>query len=382
MLHLFKKVYIEFDTKISIDYDRIVISETCGVPMLDVLDKVSYGELIAHGHTLEDVVGEGAVYSTLLDMLTNLSTRVDSTDTTTIIFADEQTFIKIVATWFKMLLKHVSAKNVYDIIESYVFKEEMFSNSKFSLSSVIADFSRADVVELSQFEDIFNSVVFDKKDAAAFITSIKPHVSIEYLFASYMYNGSCKEELKTRIKPLLFKDLEKYLYELKEILLVHVLHPQLQEKLKTSETYTFSNVNEIINDTSPLVQVFFKPEIWTKKGLSTPTSSGSINFAGFTAEDIELVREYGTIVGTVWDEEKFYSFIKSDIMKLDFIPLLQPAKLSDKALTTIIKFETTKEHAAGSYSSIDSGTVNNYLVDHVIYSYNKGKKKEIKPYTL
>ena len=124
------------------------------------------------------------------------------------------------------------------------------------------------------------------------------------------------------------------------------------------------------------------PEIWTKKGLSQPTSKGSIRLANVTANDIENMRAYGKIVGEVWEEEKFYTIVKSDIMKLDFIPFLAKDQMSDEDLDKIIAFETIKEHSAGSYSAISLGTVNQYLVDHVIYSYNKGDMDAIKPFTL
>jgi len=382
MLHLFKKVYIEFDTKISIDYDRIVISESNGVPMLKALDRVSAGELIAYGHTLEDVVGEDTTYPTLVDLLITLSARVESTNKTTIIFADETNYLKIVAMWFKMLLPNATAESVHDILESHVFREEMFSNSRFSLSSIAAAFDRTDLVELPEFKNIFQAATVNTAEATAFVASIKPHVSVEYLFASYMYDGSNKEEFKASITPLISKDLEKYLYELKEIVLVHILLPQLQEQLSTSQTYTFENLNEIVNDTSPLVSVFFKPEIWNTQGLVTPTSAGSINFANVTAEDIENIRQYAIIVGSLWEEEKPYSFIKSDIMKLDFIPFLQDDVLSDASLDAIIGFELVKEHSAGSYNSISIGTVNHYLVDHIIFSYTNGDIEAIKPFIL
>jgi len=382
MLHLFKKVYIEFDTKISIDYDRIVISESNGVPMLEALDRVSEGELIAYGQSLEDVVGDGNVYPTLVDLLTTLSARVESTNKTTIIFADEANYLKIVALWFKMLLPHATSEVVYNILKSHVFSEEMFSNSRFSLSSVEADFNRNVLVGLSEFTTIFDAVLPLNAAAISFISSVKPQLSVEYLFASYMFDGSNKEEFKASIKPLISKDLEKYLYELKEIVLVHILNPRLQEQLSASQTYTFDNLDEIVNDTSPLISVFFKPEIWNKQGLVMPTSSGSVNFKGITAEDIENIRQYATIVGSLWEEEKPYTFIKSDIMKLDFIPFLQSDTISDTSLDAIINFELTKEHTAGSYNSISIGTVNHYLVDHIIFSYNNGDIEAIKPFTL
>ena len=57
MLHLFKKVYIEFDTRMSVDHDRIVISEEMGYPMHDELGKIAGGVLINYGTSIDEVIG-------------------------------------------------------------------------------------------------------------------------------------------------------------------------------------------------------------------------------------------------------------------------------------------------------------------------------------
>ena len=56
MLHLFNKTYLEFDDKIEINFDRVVISDQYGIPMHQELDKVSYGELIQFGKSFDEVV--------------------------------------------------------------------------------------------------------------------------------------------------------------------------------------------------------------------------------------------------------------------------------------------------------------------------------------
>ena len=69
-------------------------------------------------------------------------------------------------------------------------------------------------------------------------------------------------------------------------------------------------------------------------------------------------------------------------MKLDFIPFLQEEVFTDAQLDQIIAFETAKQHATGSYNAISQRTVNNYLVDHIIFAYNDNNLAEIEPFTL
>jgi hypothetical protein len=56
MLHLFNKVYLEFDDKIEINFDRVVISEKYGIQMLQLLDQVAYGKLITFGKSYDEVI--------------------------------------------------------------------------------------------------------------------------------------------------------------------------------------------------------------------------------------------------------------------------------------------------------------------------------------
>ena len=383
MLHLFKKVYIEFDTRMSVAHDRVVISQQLGVPMDDIQQQIAGGTLINYGKNLEDVVGgPDAPYSSLVDMFMQLAVREETTDKTTLIFVDEVSFLPIVVKWFKMLLPNIKPKQIQQIVESYVFRQEVFSNAKFSLSDIEAKYDNAELIEMLRIQEFFEDAGFDSDDAAVFLDTVEDSLGIEYLFASYLYNGSHKENLKKRMKPLLTKDLEKYLYELKEILLVHTLNPNLQSQLSMNKTYTFDNLNEIIDETAPLVRVFFDPRLWTRPGLQTESSRGTIRWMNFTADDIEKIREFGTIVGGIWEEEKFYTMIKSDIMKLDFIPYLQQNVFTDEALDVIMRFELAKEHTTGSYNAISQRTVNNYLVDHVIFSYKNNDMDAIKPFTL
>jgi len=61
MLHLFNKVYLEFDDRIENHLDRVVISQQYGDQMYELLEKAVLGKLILYGKTFEDVIGDGLV---------------------------------------------------------------------------------------------------------------------------------------------------------------------------------------------------------------------------------------------------------------------------------------------------------------------------------
>jgi len=69
MLHIGAKTYMQVDQLIDLRYDRIVISETHGVPMLQMLDAVTSGTLINYAQSVEDMIGAGKPYADYEDFL-------------------------------------------------------------------------------------------------------------------------------------------------------------------------------------------------------------------------------------------------------------------------------------------------------------------------
>ena len=88
MLHLFNKVYLEFDSKIEINFDRVIISERFGLPMYQALDKIAYGELISHGKSLEEVAPD------FIAFLTSIKDGSESNNKKIIIYCDKDNYKK------------------------------------------------------------------------------------------------------------------------------------------------------------------------------------------------------------------------------------------------------------------------------------------------
>ena len=88
----------------SVDHDRVVISDELGYPMHDELAKIAGGTLINYGRNIEEMFGGvDAPYSSLVDMFMQLAVREETTGKTTLIFVDEISFLPIVVAWYKML---------------------------------------------------------------------------------------------------------------------------------------------------------------------------------------------------------------------------------------------------------------------------------------
>ncbi len=100
--------------------------------------------------------------------------------------------------------------------------------------------------------------------------------------------------------------------------------------------------------------------------MNIASSGKNVNFDAITDKHIKSFQKFTKLSGACWGEENVYEFIKSDISKLDFIKAVSAGEITDKELDTIIEVESTYEHAAGSFFSIDLETVNNYFVQALL----------------
>jgi hypothetical protein len=127
MLHLFNKVYLEFDDRIEINLDRVVISEEHGYPMHQLLDKVSYGELLAHGKTYQEVIGVD-----LNGFISSIKSHGDTTGKKVVIYCDKHAYKSFIAQWFKVILPNLDFDGFKTIIDYTMYNQRVTSNTQLS----------------------------------------------------------------------------------------------------------------------------------------------------------------------------------------------------------------------------------------------------------
>ena len=362
MLHLFKKVYVATDQIIDVSFDRVVISAEHGNDLLDSLKSSQQGELIAFAKQVKNLIGsKETAFMDTMDMFDKLGDHTDKTGLRVIIYCDNTAFKIIMALWFKLIFAKTNADAAVDLLESMIFKYSVFNRGRFSGNSALHE------INIDGFKKVFQGA---HKPAAArrkqFISENKSALSFEYLLATYLANGKMKKELKTVMKILLKKDLEKYLFELKEIFFAHILTQRFTKTLGLEKIYDFTNYDEILKDKSEFPSLFLNKNIWKTPYMNIASSGKNVNFDAITDKHIKSFQKFTKLSGACWGEENVYEFIKSDISKLDFIKAVSAGEITDKELDTIIEVESTYEHAAGSFFSIDLETVNNYFVQALL----------------
>ena len=374
MLHLLKKVYLTSDRIIDVNLDRVVISKEYG---FDTLESISAngGELIAKGFAVQDVVGEEKGFTDLTDLFDALAKHCNNSGKKVIIYADDESFIEIIAYFYKLIFKNIDKANCKLLTENMLTKFYMFQQARFITSNTpMSSFK----IDTSSFETAFDSATVVKR--SEFINTYLKDLSVEALLATYLNNGQAKEELKSSVKVLLAKDLEKYLYELKEIFLIHFLNKKFTDHLSLEKDYNWANLQDFLNDSSKFGELFFNERIWNSKIMYTPSSGKNIKVDAITTADIENFKEFTTIAGSVWNDESVYSNVKSDVSKLDFLGIY--TDFTDELLDKLIETESTFEHAAGSFFSIDLETVNHYFITSLLNAKQNDDTEFLNKYSI
>lgn len=385
MFHLFKKVYLDFDDKINMSYDRMICSEKYGgLQIPEHIDKFFYGIQMASAKNIQELFGTG----TFLDIISKLNDKVDQRNCSVFIYCDKVSYYKLAILWMKIVLPHCDFVNAWKFFKSHIFKEKNFVNSRMSAHERFSKESETWLVESEMFRHYWEEMQITSEERARYkflLQQVITNMRIEFLLAGYLYDGRYADQFAKAITPLVRKDLEKFLNEHKEIILVHFQRPKFQELLQVvNGPYTFDNFYDMVDDPAPMVQIMFKPEIWgeTKSSMYTEKSSGAINLSAFTDEDITTLKQYSAVTGTVWSGEQWYTVLRSEVDKFDYIKMFRNKDhLSVEDLEKILDYEIHHlNHSAGSFYSIDLRTVNNYFVDFVLQ--NKDNKDKLKPYVF
>ena len=363
MFHLASKVYITSDKLIDLNSDRVVISATSGFPTHSELDGILSGQLIAYSTSISEMFTSR--WNNLLSMINSLISHCETTELPVIIYADDESFMYIMVAWYKMIMKNATQTDIENLIKLNVFRFKTFYRSSYSSNNGLDN--EDTIFDISNLSDYYLAVEsLDQSDILDFMNDHRSKISTEYLLASYLTDGSHKEELKISLKPLIKKDLEKFMSELKEIFWTHIMTNRFTT-LTGVPKRTLDNLPNILGSTNKWVQLFTSISYWRTPYMTSDSSTkNNVKFENLDANDISDLREWMNLCGQAWEEESIYAFVKSDVSKLDFIPCFTSDTFTDEMLNNIIETESTFIHAAGSFFSIDLETVNNWLITELL----------------
>lgn len=305
MLHLFNRTYLEFDDKIEINFDRIVISERFGVPMYSELDKVAYGRLIAFGKTLDEVVPD------IAEFISDVHAYGESTgDRKVIIYCDKENYVKFLCLWFKAICPNLDEASFQTLVDSTVYKERITSNTQ------LAQVTSLDMETLwSGLGDV--TAIWSETNVTPAqvqtLTALNMNFSYEFLLAEY-FSGSDNnvEELRFTLHKFLRRWFQECFTDNRQMVMLNLLNYKFQEALGFTEDQVDITKANLLIDIPPLYY-YGDESIWK---MTTDVSSGVYgiaDLAGLPQDKIDGLRNtilevYSKFEGMLTDVSAFSSF--------------------------------------------------------------------------
>jgi len=367
MLHLFNKLYIDFEETISLDFDRVVISANNGFGLKDGITKIHGGNLLGFATSYDELIGVGKSYPNFFTFIHSLK----NVDKTTIIYTDKANFYKVVANWYKVIMPNATADEVSKYVKSNWYRAKVWSVSRRRIAQSVVSIEH-ETFDSDLLTTEWNNVTVNSSDWTDFITEQAGKFSIELLLASYIKDGSRKSELKSIMKVLLKKQIENTLYELKEEVVSNLNNKSYMTALGAS-TYDIDTFYNAIDDTA--LSPFFKSTIWKSEYIKVGSSKQSIDISAVTADDITAYKNLYTTIGQ--------TDYMMEIKLLDYIDFVKgDGELSDTQLDQIIQDEIDNPLRFGSFYGPSLESVNTYFVDHILQQKKDNNTDSLNPYVV
>lgn len=189
MLHLFNKVYLEFDSALDINYDRVVISEEYGTKMHIELDKVAGGELVKYAKSFDEI------NSGFIPTIKEIAEHANKTGKKVIIYCDREAYKSFLVKWFKLTLPNLDFDAFKTIVDHTVYNQRIISNTQLSsFYSLNLNFLWDDTSDIVEH---WNLLAHPSEEEIEAVTEICNPGSYEFLLSTYLSgDDSHKERLK------------------------------------------------------------------------------------------------------------------------------------------------------------------------------------------
>ena len=231
MLHLFKRVYLSLDETLDTYKNRVVVSQDFGHAM--GTDETNLGRLLSYAGSIEDIVGNGKSFATYLDFFTYLNVQHDLLNDVLVIYADRSSFVKVGTNFFKALLPLAQLQDIYKILSFYAVRQSLLC-SNIDFQGLVQNFerlkSKAAFTEAEVSAEFFANRV-NSIDFYNFFADKRAELSIEFIAATYSYNGSCRDEILELVKAFAIKHAYMYAMEVRQEIVDTCMTPHTQAVL-------------------------------------------------------------------------------------------------------------------------------------------------------
>jgi hypothetical protein len=342
----------------------MVISETLGVP---VMPDQNPEELHAYGLSIEDVIGEGKQFETFKSFFEYCFLTSDQREYQFRVFCDQRSYLILNTVWFKFIFPNIDAESAYKIVRANFLKMSLFGDyDRTGKQKKYYD----SIPTKADYINVFNEINIDFSEWASFYEQVKPHLSYEFYMASYLYNGSYKENLKNCLKLFGTRHVEAMLRDLYTGVKSNILNKKLISRVSV-RTYNLENAEEILNDPriADLLLFVREPLIENKE---------SLRLDQLTPAQVESYKEFIEILSYLYDagEPTLLSKAKR------YLEIFSKTDISDEELSDLVAWESDPNDEVRLWKNKDRDNINFYLLDYIFDLKESNQTELIAPFIL
>lgn len=361
MLHLFDKVYLEFDSKLEVNFDRIVISKEYGKKMMIELDRIAYGELVSYHETYED-----AINGNFVRFITDIYNFAKDTDKKCIIYCDEAAYKSFIAQWFRTILPNLDLESFKTLANYTVYNERIVSNTQ--LSSVHST-KLSGLWKIKDIESAYEYAhALNAPERKAF-AKLDIKFSYEFLISSYLAGSSEKfAELKSTMHMFLRRWFKESLMDNRQMVLLNINNHRFQEALGIDPDLVDITLEDPL---APIEQLkwYADDEIWEKNTEFSKGVYGLCNLEGLSEEQIDGLRD--TWIG-IYDKFEGMQIDRSIFGIAKWLNAACRNELTDAEAIEILEYVVEQPFDTNLIPRFDFQNVNFTLLLHFLGQKYKG----------
>lgn len=369
MLHLFNKVYLDFDHKINVDIDRVVISNKFGNQMSTEFEKYTYGQLIRYSKTFEQLMDD----INIVDLIIELKGHGDRYGKKIIIYCDKDSYLKFIATWMKLMMPSLDFDTFKDIANLSIYRERCVSNTQLSSQNAVTIDAIFDEFTTDDWKTGWDNKIEGQISPAL----MEFNISYEFLMANYLAGDrDYVEPLLTTVHRFLRRFFQETFTDNRQMVMLNINNHRFQEALGFSGTVDITG-NPLKNIEQ--LKYYNDSKIWSTPTTLSSGVYGICNLAGLSQDRIDGLRN------TLFNVYNSFEGMTTNTTAWDAFGWLEIAcrdEMTQEELDTIIEFITPSPFDTCIIPRFDYENVNFPLFLHVLRKYHEGDIDYLKKFII
>jgi hypothetical protein len=340
MLHLFNKVYLNFDDSIDCHTNRYVISEDKGNAMHEQLGTAYSGTLINYATNRNEMSGK---YSDLTGFFEDVCTKQKSLNSKVIIYCDTQAFLEYSIIWLKTILPFADSDNIVKYLDLYLHNERITANTQLQPTHTL-DLTKLNtgLGDVLGYVNVLPTLDLDR------VKALNLDFSIELLLGEYFAGANSHEaNLLTTYHMFLQRFYKEILTDVREDAALNLLNKSQQTALGYSANDVVINADNPFEGITELA-AFADTDVFTAKPVANAGYVNTITIDNLTSEKqtalktlISTLQTFQNIPNPDYSMSQFDKACGNSLSSSDFDTIINETVTNSPSLAYIPRFDVS-----------------------------------------